>query len=93
MTSGEETREPLDALVIGAGFNGLYQLHQLRSHGFSVRVFDAAADLGGIWYWNCYPGARVDSHVPNYEFSMEALADLYLEKYERVLRERRSGRR
>ena len=61
----------LDALIIGAGFNGLYQLYRLRERGFSVRVFDAGADLGGIWYWNCYPGARVDSHVPNYEFSME----------------------
>ena len=38
-----------------------------------MRLFEAGADLGGIWYWNCYPGARVDSHVPNYEFSMEEL--------------------
>lgn len=63
----------LDALVIGAGFNGIYQLHRLREQGFKVQVFDAAADLGGIWHWNCYPGARVDSHVPNYEFSLEAV--------------------
>ena len=68
-----ETPTVLDALIIGAGFNGLYQLYRLREHGFSVQVFEAGADLGGIWYWNCYPGARVDSHVPNYEFSMEAL--------------------
>ena len=38
-----------------------------------MRLFEAGADLGGIWYWNCYPGARVDSHVPNYEFSLEEL--------------------
>jgi cation diffusion facilitator CzcD-associated flavoprotein CzcO len=63
--------EVLDALIIGAGFSGLYQLHRLRQRGFKVRLFEAGADLGGIWYWNCYPGARVDSHVPNYEFSME----------------------
>ena len=69
----DDAGETLDVLVIGAGFSGLYQLHQLRQHGFSVRVFDAAADLGGIWHWNCYPGARVDSHIPNYEFSMEEL--------------------
>lgn len=62
-----------DVLVIGAGFNGLYQLHRLRQEGFSVRLFEAGADLGGTWYWNRYPGARVDSHVPNYEFSMETL--------------------
>jgi cation diffusion facilitator CzcD-associated flavoprotein CzcO len=65
--------EAVDALIIGAGFSGLYQLHRLRQRGFDVRLFEAGADLGGIWYWNCYPGARVDSHVPNYEFSMEEL--------------------
>jgi cyclohexanone monooxygenase len=63
----------LDALIIGAGFSGVYQLHRLRERGFRVRLFEAAPDLGGIWYWNCYPGARVDSHVPNYEFSLEEL--------------------
>lgn len=65
--------DPLDVLIIGAGFNGIYQLHRLRQLGFTVRIFEAGADLGGIWHWNCYPGARVDSHVPNYEFSMEEL--------------------
>ena len=63
----------IDALIVGAGFSGLYQLHRLRQRGFDVRLFEAAPDLGGIWYWNCYPGARVDSHVPNYEFSLEEL--------------------
>jgi len=63
----------LDALVVGAGFSGLYLLYRLRQQGFRVRLFEAGADLGGIWYWNCYPGARVDSHVPNYEFSLEEL--------------------
>ena len=67
------TPETLDALIIGAGFSGLFMLHRLRQLGFRVRVFEAGSDLGGIWYWNCYPGARVDSHVPNYEFSMEEL--------------------
>lgn len=65
--------EELDALIVGAGFSGLYQLFHLRQKGFSVRLFDASADLGGIWYWNCYPGARVDSHVPNYEYSFDEL--------------------
>jgi len=63
----------LDVLIVGAGFSGLYLLHVLRQRGFRVRLFEAGADLGGIWYWNCYPGARVDSHVPNYEFSLEEL--------------------
>jgi cyclohexanone monooxygenase len=71
--SADGAPEVLDALIIGAGFSGLYQLHRLRQRGFKVCLFEAGADLGGIWYWNCYPGARVDSHVPNYEFSMEEL--------------------
>ena len=66
-----QTAEVLDALIIGAGFSGVYQLHRLREKGFSVKIFEAGENLGGIWYWNCYPGARVDSHVPNYEFSIK----------------------
>ncbi|OYW97919.1 MAG: cyclopentanone 1,2-monooxygenase, partial [Caulobacter vibrioides] len=65
--------EEVDVVVVGAGFTGLYQLHRLRQLGFSVRLLEAGADLGGIWYWNCYPGARVDTHVPMYEFSSEDL--------------------
>ena len=60
------TGEAFDALIIGAGFSGLYQLERLRAEGFNVRLFEAGSGLGGIWYWNCYPGARVDTHVPNY---------------------------
>lgn len=62
-----------DIVIIGAGFSGVYQLHRYRQLGFSVRLIDAGGDLGGIWYWNCYPGARVDTHVPIYEFSDENL--------------------
>jgi cyclohexanone monooxygenase len=72
-SAGEGILEGLDALIVGAGFSGLYQLHRLRERGFDVRLFEAGAELGGVWYWNCYPGARVDSHVPNYEFSLEEL--------------------
>jgi len=72
-TQESDDAEVLDALIVGAGFNGIYQLHRLRQEGFKVRLFEAGADLGGIWYWNCYPGARVDSHVPIYEFSIEEL--------------------
>jgi len=64
----------LDALVVGAGFSGLYQLHCLRDRlGLSVQVLEAAADLGGTWYWNRYPGARCDSesHSYCYFFSKE----------------------
>jgi cyclohexanone monooxygenase len=60
-----------EVLIIGAGFSGVYQLYKLRELGFNVKIFDAGGDLGGVWHWNCYPGARVDSHVPNYEYSIE----------------------
>lgn len=55
-----------DAVIVGAGFSGIYLLHKLRDAGFKVLLVDAAAQPGGIWYWNCYPGARVDSQVPLY---------------------------
>lgn len=72
-TQKNDDAEVFDALIVGAGFNGIYQLHRLRQEGFKVRLFEAGADMGGIWYWNCYPGARVDSHIPIYEFSIEEL--------------------
>ena len=68
-----KTVEEFDVLVVGAGFAGLYQLDRLRNLGFSVRVFEAGADIGGIWYWNCYPGARVDTYGPIYQYSREDL--------------------
>ena len=49
-----------DAIIIGAGMSGLYQLYRLREQGFRVRVFEAGTDVGGTWYWNRYPGARFD---------------------------------
>ncbi|MDA1116435.1 MAG: NAD(P)/FAD-dependent oxidoreductase [Proteobacteria bacterium] len=64
----------IDALVIGAGFAGLYQLHSLRDRlGLSAKVLEAGGDLGGTWYWNRYPGARCDSesHAYRYFFSRE----------------------
>ena len=73
MTGDATESTYLDALIVGAGFCGLYQLYRLRQKGFRVQLFEAGADLGGIWHWNCYPGARVDSHVPNYEYSIEEL--------------------
>lgn len=60
----------IDALVVGAGFGGVYLLHRLRKEGYSCKIFEAGTDLGGIWHWNCYPGARVDSIIPTYEYSI-----------------------
>ena len=62
-----------DALVIGAGFSGLYQLLCLRDRlGLSVRVLEAADGVGGTWYWNRYPGARCDSESHSYCYSFSA---------------------
>src|ERR1700704_3572063 len=52
--------EDLDVIIVGAGFAGLYLLDRLRSMGMAVQVFEAGGGLGGVWDWNCYPGARVD---------------------------------
>ncbi len=66
-----------DAIVIGAGIAGMYQLYRLRQLGMSVRVFETGSDVGGTWYWNRYPGARFDSESYTYgfAFSDELLQD------------------
>ena len=58
-----------DAIVIGAGMSGMYQLHRLRGLGLKVRVFEAGTGVGGTWYWNRYPGARFDSESYSYAYS------------------------
>lgn len=58
-----------DAVVIGAGFSGLYMLYRLRELGLSTRVYEAGGGLGGTWYWNRYPGARCDSPSVHYSYS------------------------
>jgi cation diffusion facilitator CzcD-associated flavoprotein CzcO len=59
----------LDVVVVGAGFAGLYALHKLRGQGLSVRVVEAAPELGGTWYFNRYPGARCDVESVDYCYS------------------------
>ncbi|KAK8104639.1 uncharacterized protein PG998_011672 [Apiospora kogelbergensis] len=61
--------QELDVLIIGAGFGGVWQLKHLRDAGYKVKLVEGGGDYGGVWYWNRYPGARVDSAVPSYEFS------------------------
>ena len=58
-----------DAIVVGAGFAGLYMLHRLRELGLSTRVYEAGAGVGGTWYWNRYPGARCDVESLEYSYS------------------------
>jgi cyclohexanone monooxygenase len=61
-----------DVVVVGAGFAGLYMLHRLRGIGVRAVVFEAGDDVGGTWYWNRYPGARVDVECVNYSFSFSS---------------------
>ena len=58
-----------DAIVVGAGIAGLYQLYKLREIGMKVRLFEAGTGVGGTWYWNRYPGARFDSESYSYAYS------------------------
>jgi cation diffusion facilitator CzcD-associated flavoprotein CzcO len=59
----------VDAVIVGAGIAGLYQLHKLRELGMSTRVFEAGDGVGGTWYWNRYPGARCDVESLSYSYS------------------------
>ena len=59
----------LDVAIVGAGFAGLHLLHRLRELGFRARVFEAADDVGGVWHWNRYPGARCDVESLQYSYS------------------------
>jgi acetone monooxygenase (methyl acetate-forming) len=76
-TPNQTTHATVDAVVIGAGFAGLYALHKLRGMGLNVQGFEAGSGVGGTWYWNRYPGARTDSasEVYQYWFSDELLND------------------
>jgi cyclohexanone monooxygenase len=64
-----------DAVVVGAGFAGLYMLHRLRGLGFTARVYEAGGGVGGTWYWNRYPGARCDVESMQYSFSFSEELD------------------
>jgi len=68
-TGDGSSAENYDAIIIGAGMAGMYQLLRLRELGLSVRVFETGGDVGGTWYWNRYPGARFDSESYSYAYS------------------------
>ena len=70
-----EAETAFDAVVVGAGFAGMYMLHRLRGLGFSARVFEAGSGAGGTWYWNRYPGARCDVESMQYSFSFSEELD------------------
>src|SRR5690242_20940090 len=73
-----------DAVVVGAGFAGMYMLHRLRGLGLNARVYEAGGGVGGTWYWNRYPGARCDVESMQYSFSFSEELDqewTWSEKY------------
>ncbi|WP_277184911.1 NAD(P)/FAD-dependent oxidoreductase [Caballeronia sp. BR00000012568055] len=69
MTQVKNDAEILDAVIVGAGFGGLYAVKRLTDAGFAVQAFEAGDGVGGTWYWNRYPGARVDLECWDYSYS------------------------
>jgi cyclohexanone monooxygenase len=67
--AGGTKLEQIDAVVVGAGFAGMYMVYRLREAGFTVHGFEAGDGVGGTWYWNRYPGARCDSETMYYSYS------------------------
>jgi cation diffusion facilitator CzcD-associated flavoprotein CzcO len=67
--AGAQRLIEIDVVVVGAGFAGLYALHHMRELGFSARAYEAGGGVGGTWYWNRYPGARVDIESIEYSYS------------------------
>jgi len=81
--SSEDHIDHVDVLLVGAGFGSFTLLNKLRKLGYSVKIYEKGAASGGIWYWNCYPGARVDSDTPIYQlFDKELWEDFtFKERY------------
>lgn len=65
-------REPLDVVIVGGGFGGMYATYKFREMGLKIQSFEAGGDLGGVWYWNRYPGARVDLPSIDYCFAFSS---------------------
>ena len=76
MTQSSKTTKPqsLDAVVVGAGFAGLYMLHRFKKLGLNARILEAGGGVGGTWYWNRYPGARCD--IPSLQYSYQFSPEL-----------------
>ena len=70
-SSPRSVRTGVDVVVVGAGIAGLYAIHRFRSRGLTVQAFDTAAGVGGVWYWNRYPGARCDVESIDYSYSFD----------------------
>ena len=64
-------QQEFDVVVVGAGFAGMYMQHRIQQRGLSVRLYEAGSGVGGTWYWNRYPGARVDIESVEYSYSFD----------------------
>ena len=69
---GKQSSNRYDAIVVGAGFAGLYMTHKFKKQGLTVKTFEAGEDVGGTWYWNRYPGARCDVESWEYSFGFSS---------------------
>lgn len=69
MSDAKDITASYDAVIVGAGFSGMYMLVRLRALGLTSRIYDTATDVGGTWYWNRYPGARCDVESMQYSYS------------------------
>ncbi|KAJ3460342.1 hypothetical protein MRS44_011209 [Fusarium solani] len=70
VNSSTDSEVVADIIIVGAGFGGCYALHELRNMGYTVKLLEAGSDFGGVWHFNKYPGARVDSDTPLYQLSL-----------------------
>ena len=77
MQNADNSDKTIDAVIVGAGFAGIYMLHKLRQQGLEARVIEAGSGVGGTWYWNRYPGARCD--IPSMQYSYQFSEDLQQE--------------
>ncbi|MBT7245590.1 MAG: NAD(P)/FAD-dependent oxidoreductase, partial [Proteobacteria bacterium] len=67
----QKNQETFDVVIVGAGFAGMYMQHKIQQRGLSVRLYEAGSGVGGTWYWNRYPGARVDIESVEYSYSFD----------------------
>ncbi|MEM7747826.1 MAG: NAD(P)/FAD-dependent oxidoreductase, partial [Pseudomonadota bacterium] len=72
MSHNPDITATYDAIIVGAGFSGMYMLIRLRKLGLTARIYDTATDVGGTWYWNRYPGARCDVESMQYSYSFSS---------------------
>ncbi|KAH8719564.1 hypothetical protein GQ44DRAFT_762016 [Phaeosphaeriaceae sp. PMI808] len=78
-TNGDKTcAQEYDVVIVGAGFAGISTLYRARKDGLRAHIFEAGSDFGGVWYWNRYPGARVDSETPFYQLTIPEVYNTWL---------------